>query len=111
MFNTLGCPTGNGGNQNIALDATNNSGLRMFPNPNRGDQVMLSLDAVEEGVNTVSVDIYDVFGKRVDARTIAVQDNFLNTMIDLNGAFAAGMYTVNITAGETTYTERLVIQP
>ena len=85
--------------------------LRMYPNHNRGDQVMLSLDAVEEGVRTVSVDIYYAFGKRVDARTIAVQDNFLNTMIDLNGAFAAGMYTVNITAGETTYTERLVIQP
>jgi hypothetical protein len=32
-------------------------------------------------------------------------------VLDLNGEFAAGMYLVNITAGETVYTERLVIQP
>jgi hypothetical protein len=35
----------------------------------------------------------------------------VNTILDLNGELAAGMYLVNITAGETLYTERLVIQP
>jgi hypothetical protein len=35
----------------------------------------------------------------------------VNTTLDLNGELAAGMYLVNITAGDTTYTERLVIQP
>jgi hypothetical protein len=35
----------------------------------------------------------------------------VNTNIALNGELAAGMYLVNITAGDTTYTERLVIQP
>ena len=82
----------------------------MYPNPNRGDQLYLSLDAVEEGVNTVSVDIFDLFGKRVSARTIAVNDGFINTVLELNGDMANGMYMVNITAGEKTYTERLVIQ-
>jgi hypothetical protein len=71
----------------------------------------VSLSAVEEGVNTVSVDIFDLFGKRVSARTIAVNDGMINTVLDLNGEFAASMYLVNITAGETVYTERLVIQP
>jgi hypothetical protein len=83
----------------------------MFPNPNRGDLLTFSLSAVEEGVNTVSVDIFDLFGKRVSARTIAVTDGGINTVLDLNGDLAAGMYLVNITAGETVYTERLVIQP
>jgi hypothetical protein len=45
----------------------------------------LSLEAVKEGVNSVSVDIYDTFGKRVSARTIAVQDGFINTVLELNG--------------------------
>ena len=85
--------------------------LRMFPNPNRGDLLNLSLSAIEEGVNTVSVDIYDLIGKRMSARTIAVTDGIMNTVLDLNGELAAGMYLVNITAGETLYTERLVIQP
>jgi len=57
------------------------------------------------------VDIFDMFGKRVSARTIAVADGNVNTNIALNGELAAGMYLVNITAGEKTYTERLVIQP
>jgi hypothetical protein len=100
----------NSGDQNFASEATA-AELRMFPNPNRGDQLNLSISAVEEGVNTVSVDIFDLFGKRVSARTIAVNDGMINTVLDLNGELAAGLYLVNITAGDTVYTERLVIQP
>ncbi|MBK7384563.1 MAG: T9SS type A sorting domain-containing protein [Flavobacteriales bacterium] len=97
-----------GGNQNMATDS--GAAMHMYPNPNRGDQLFLSLDAIEEGVNTVSVDIYDTFGKRVTARTIAVQDGFINTVLELNGELATGLYMVNITAGGAVYTERLVIQ-
>ena len=97
--------------------AGTNDGLRMYPT-NRGDQLYLSVDAIEDGVHTVSVDIYDLFGKRVSARTIAVQasssrtsgNGFINTVLELH-EMAAGMYMVNITAGGQTYTERLVIQP
>ncbi|HMC97857.1 MAG TPA: T9SS type A sorting domain-containing protein, partial [Flavobacteriales bacterium] len=80
------------------------------PNPNRGEQLYLSLDAIEEGVNTVSVDIFDLLGKRVSARTIPVQGGFINTVLDLDGDMTGGMYLVNITAGGKHYTERLVIQ-
>ena len=83
----------------------------LHPNPNRGDQLYLRVSSVEEGVTTVSVDIYDLTGKRVAARTIAVQDGFVKTNLELNGELAGGMYMVNITAGDKTYTERLVIQP
>jgi len=93
--------------------AGTNDGLRMYPT-NRGDQLYLSVDAIEDGVQTVSVDIYDLFGKRVSARTLAVNDGFINTVLELHD-MAAGMYLVNITAagtaGETVHTERLVIQP
>jgi hypothetical protein len=85
--------------------------LLLFPNPNRGDVLNFSLSAIEKGVNTVTVDIYDLTGKRMSARTIAVIEGNVNTTLDLNGELAAGMYLVNITAGDTTYTERLVIQP
>ncbi|HOZ41313.1 MAG TPA: T9SS type A sorting domain-containing protein, partial [Flavobacteriales bacterium] len=102
-------PAGNG-NQNFA-GISEAAELRMFPNPNRGDVLNFNISAIEEGVNTVSVDIYDLTGKRMSARTIAVADGNVNTVIDLNGELAAGMYLVNITAGDKTYTERLVIQP
>jgi len=97
----------NGGGQNFAPEGAN---LRMYPNPNRGDQLYVQLDAVEQGVQTVSVDIFDLYGKRVSTRTIAAQGGFVNTVLDLDGELADGMYLVNITAGEQRYTERLVIQ-
>ncbi|HQY00548.1 MAG TPA: T9SS type A sorting domain-containing protein, partial [Flavobacteriales bacterium] len=88
--------------------------------PNRGDQLYINLSAVDADVHTVSVDIYDLTGKRISARTVAVQDGFLNTVMDLSripsnsgaagGEIASGIYMINITAGDKTYTERLVIQ-
>jgi hypothetical protein len=99
----------NSGDQNFLGEGA--AELRMFPNPNRGDLVNVSLSAVEKGVNAVSLDIYDLAGTRVSTRTLAVSGSQVNTVLDLNGELAAGMYLVNITAGETLYTERLVIQP
>jgi hypothetical protein len=82
--------------------------LSMFPNPNRGDLLNVSLSAVEEGVNTVSVDIYDLTGAMVSSRTIAVNDGMVYQVLELN-EMASGLYMVNITAGSKRYTERLVI--
>jgi len=99
----------NGGGNSMVLEANNN--FTMYPNPNRGDQLFLSVSRMEDGVSTVSVDIFDMTGKRVVASTIAVQDGFINTNLELNSELAAGLYMVNVTAGNMSYTERLVIQP
>ena len=103
------CALPNGGGNSMVVEGNNT--FTMYPNPNRGDQLFLSVSNVEEGVNTVNVDIFDMTGKRVMARTIAVQDGFVNTNMELNGDLAGGLYVVNITAGTKAYTERLVIQP
>lgn len=84
--------------------------MAMYPNPNRGDQLFLSLSGVEQGVESIYMDIYDSFGKRVAQRTIGVQDGYVNTTIALNGELANGMYMVSIAAGSAIHTERLVIQ-
>ncbi len=88
--------------------STGDAKLAMFPNPNRGDLLTLSLSAVEEGVNTVSVDIFDLTGAVVSSRTIAVNDGMVYQVLELN-EMASGLYMVNITAGAQHYTERLVI--
>ena len=106
----IGTPVNGGGQQQSALieeEAT----LNMWPNPNRGDQLFLNISAIEENVTTVSVEILDLSGKRMTSRTIATQGGYLNTVIDLQGEIAAGLYLVNIIAGEKIYTERLVVQP
>jgi hypothetical protein len=96
-----------GGGQNLALE-NSNTNLSLYPNPNRGDQVMLSIDLVDEGVETISIDFFDLAGHRAVARTIPTQGNNLNSLLELNG-LAAGVYIVHITAGDKVYTERLVV--
>jgi hypothetical protein len=63
---------------------------------------------VEEGVETISVDIFDLSGARVSSRTIAVNDGMVYQVLELT-EMASGLYMVNITAGNDRYTERLVI--
>ena len=50
-----------------------------------------------------------MFGKRIMARTIAVQGNTLNTILELPD-MASGMYLVNVNVGDKTYLKRLMIQ-
>jgi len=116
LLTTPACPPpAQGGNQNLALggngQAEQAAALQLYPNPNRGDQLFVNLTGIAASVETVSVDIYDAFGKRVSARTIGTQGGFLNTIMQLNGELAAGLYTVSITAGEQQFNERLVVQP
>jgi hypothetical protein len=99
-----------GGDQNSALDASGTAVLGMWPNPNRGDQLNISFtDLVVEG-NTITMDIVDLSGKRVDSHTLPVQDGTVNTVVELNGDLAGGVYMVRIIAGDQLFTERLVIQ-
>jgi hypothetical protein len=93
-----------------SLNATNDGTLTLYPNPNTGEQFFINLTELGPEVSTVSVDMYDMSGKRIMARTIAVQDGFINAPLELNGEFASGLYLINITASDRTYIERLVIQ-
>jgi hypothetical protein len=61
-------------------------------------------------VTTATVDIFDLVGKKVNSRIIPVNGTTLNTVIDLDGSLSGGIYVVNLTAGEQTFTQRLVIQ-
>jgi subtilisin-like proprotein convertase family protein len=94
-----------------SITTQGNGTFTMYPNPNRGDQLFISLTEVDADVNTVSVDIYDMTGKRVIARTMAIQGGRINTALDLSGSLTGGVYLVNMTVGTKTRTERLVIQP
>ena len=111
LNNNAPCPQGAlvGGGSNLALE--NSGSLTMYPNPNRGDQLFIALSEVPADVNMVSVSLFDLAGQQVIARTIPAQDGYLKTTLDLHGELSGGMYLVHITAGDKTYTERLVIQP
>jgi 2',3'-cyclic-nucleotide 2'-phosphodiesterase / 3'-nucleotidase / 5'-nucleotidase len=96
--------------QRIA-NAVNASSVVIWPNPNDGERISLSVEIGSEFDGTAQVDVFDMFGKKVMARTIIVSGPSMNTTLELSGELASGLYMVNITMGEETFTERLIIQP
>ena len=97
-----------GGSGSLHLGLDDAAEFTMWPNPNRGEQLFLELTELEEGVTTVYLEVYDLFGKRVMDNAIPVEGAF-NTVVELSDV-AAGLYTVNLVAGTKTYSQRLVIQ-
>ena len=72
------------------------------------------MDVLGRVANPLPASLFDSSGAEARIRRfygVAALDGFVNTVVDLNGDLAAGMYMVNITAGERVYTQRLVIQP
>jgi hypothetical protein len=102
-------PFAGGGNTDRTA-TTGGMEFAMYPNPNNGDQLFINMSELGDNVSTVSMDLFDIFGQKVMTRTFAAQDGTMNTVIDLDDSMASGLYLVNITAGDVTRTERLVIQ-
>ncbi|MCB9169889.1 MAG: T9SS type A sorting domain-containing protein [Flavobacteriales bacterium] len=83
--------------------------INLFPNPNNGDQVYLTMNDLPEGVENVSVEMFDMYGKRVMSTTLTGQDGMINSVMYLDRSLASGLYTVNLTAGDHAWTQRLMI--
>jgi hypothetical protein len=90
-------------------EETSTGTLALWPNPNRGDQLFLSVDQLDMALTTAAVDVFDLFGKKVASYTVPVRDGVLNTSLDLRGGIATGMYLVTVTAGDQLFQQRLVI--
>ncbi len=84
--------------------------MRLWPNPNRGEQLQLRIEGLHGDADLAQVDVYDLTGRRVFARAEPVSGGSLNTVLPLNEAMGAGIYLVNVTVGEQTFTQRLVVQ-
>jgi hypothetical protein len=106
---TGGTPCTSGGSLQ-ALEASETTGeLSMWPNPNRGDQLYVTMTGIDASVTEVSVEVNDLFGKRVIGETVVTGGGDLNHVMELGG-IASGVYTVTVTAGDVIKTQRLVIQ-
>jgi len=90
--------------------ANDEAHLVLWPNPNDGSLVNVSLTGSDVTATIVMLDVTDVYGKLVATRAIPVQDGYLNTTLDFEQDLAPGLYLVNMQVGENRFTERLVIQ-
>ncbi len=86
-----------------------NEGLQLWPNPNRGDQLNVRIEDLGFKTGTATIDVIDLFGKHVLVQTINVDGSALNYVMDLSSDIADGLYVVNVTTADKTFTRRLVI--
>ena len=83
------------------------TGLTIWPNPSDGHRLNIRLDGV--AVDIATVELADAFGKLVRRETLTGMATGINTVLDLGGDIAEGLYFVTITAGGETFTERVMI--
>ena len=92
------------------FDVASGTVLTMWPNPNREDVLFLKLEGLEAEMQDITIDIHDLFGKRVFAQELDNHGEVFNHAIDLGQHIAPGVYLINIRVNDQLYTQRLVRQ-
>jgi len=97
------------GNDDLASDRAmeNNAKVSLWPNPAIGGRVNLLLNDLGQGTHRVSVDLFDLSGKRLMAELYENDGEVFNTVLELNEGIATGSYMVQITVDGERHIERL----
>jgi hypothetical protein len=79
----------------------------IYPNPNRGDQfgLMMSLN----NARFADINITDQSGRTIWSGRLSGEGN-MNSQIEFESPLSAGVYMVNIVAGESLFVRKLVVQ-
>ncbi len=83
--------------------------LLLYPNPTNGDNLRIGLSGLDPELTTVSLDITDLFGKRVMSSTLPINDGEVDAVLSLTGDLSSGLYIATITAGGATFNQRFVL--
>ncbi len=82
------------------------SGFSLFPNPAEGAVVTL----VPVGIDgSAQVELIDLTGRVLSQRTVTVTDA-VSLSLELDGVTGSGLYLVRLTAGGTSWVERLMVR-
>ena len=109
MLNIGTAPGAAPGNDQNLMPGHEAMEFNVWPNPNNGDQVTISLHGIAQDVRKLDIELLDLNGRKVLSRQFTAPDSDLTTTIDLNGSIADGIYLVRISAGTTIRSQRLVI--
>ncbi|QQR87934.1 MAG: choice-of-anchor I family protein [Flavobacteriales bacterium] len=84
--------------------------MQLYPNPTLGENVTLVLSGLSTEEMQVQITMLDVYGKTVLSRSLATDGaEQVSTVLELEGSLAKGMYLVNVTAGDRSMVERLIV--
>lgn len=82
--------------------------MNLWPNPNDGQELFITMAGLDMDIHTASVDLMDITGRNVMSTTLPVSNGQLNAAMELNNA-ANGSYLLVVTAGNKTFSKRVVV--
>ena len=82
--------------------------FQVWPNPNNGDHLSISLTGVDRDVEQADVVLYDATGRMVHHADLSMADGAMVTQLEL-GNIGTGVYALRVTAGGKTYESRVVV--
>ena len=99
-----------GGGANLHLVQQEESGMAVWPNPVHDGRLTVELHGLNEAEAVTTIELYDMFGKRVHAHALATDGaTELTTVLELPH-LATGLYILNATSGERLFTTRVAVQ-
>ena len=109
---TIQNPVGSGMNQEVqtGIHSVVEPQLTVWPNPNAGDHLFLSIADLPVHVGRIGVELFDLTGKRIISDAMNTQEGSVRTTLDLRGTTGSGVYLLRVTAGDLVKTERVIIQ-
>jgi Secretion system C-terminal sorting domain len=100
----------NSSSENKAIQLDNSMTTEIYPNPNRGDMVLVNLTSLSDENQKVVIDLYDVFGKKLQTSQIANSGSTMSSIFKFENDLSNGIYFINVTVnGKLVATERISV--
>ena len=83
--------------------------LALYPNPTAGEVVTLRLSGLGDGTHAIALEVFDMTGRQVLARTLDRSGDALTERLEPADLPGAGAYLVVLTADGRSLTKRLIV--
>jgi hypothetical protein len=105
---TIGVSPAQGGREKMTSESTG-GGVVVWPDPNNGEHVYISLDAQDEQIGKINVDMHDPLGPLVVSTVFNTRSDHLPTVMPIPNGIANGVYLVTVSDGVSRHTRRILI--
>jgi len=83
--------------------------LALYPNPTAGEVVTLRLSGLGDGTHAIALEVFDMTGRQVLARTLDRSGDALTERLEPADLPGAGAYLVVLSADGRSLTKRLIV--
>jgi hypothetical protein len=87
------------------VNAWSAQNVQLFPNPNAGDEMMLSITGMEGEIN---IELFDAMGRWLQSTT-SYSEGHITPTLSFEQALSSGLYEVRVSNGKEQRVVRMVV--